>query len=201
MVGPQNARIGAVKYAGSGKARVIFPFDKYSNAEDVKNAILSTSFISGTTATNEALQLAAQEYDSSKGARPGEARYIVVVFTDGFSQDDVSSGAKLLQSKGATVYAIGVNSVHPVNRAELVEIAGDESRVFTDETIDSLYAALDHLEQACKEATGPGKGKYVPPQPPAKPPQPPPNSIPPSGPLGYETPAPRRYPPRLHALQ
>lgn len=159
IIGPQNARIAALKYAGSGKARVLFQFNKYNNSEGVKNAILAATFVSGTTATNEALELAAKEYDPAKGARPGEARFIVVVFTDGFSQDDVGQGAKLLQSKGATVYAIGVMlaSVHHVNKAELTEIAGDESRVYTDDTIDSLYSALDHLEQACKDADGGAK--------------------------------------------
>lgn len=87
--------------------------------------------------------LADSEFEASHGARPGVAEPIVIVFTDGYSQQDpqpgpVSAlpflfvfasrsmtiwsdtlGATKLHDKKVTAYAVGIVETYPVNLHEL----------------------------------------------------------------------------------
>jgi hypothetical protein len=65
-----------------------------------------------------ALQLAADELSPSKaasvGARPGVAKQIVIVFSDGHSQVEPAEAAKQLNALDVTVYTIGMDSTFEV---------------------------------------------------------------------------------------
>jgi hypothetical protein len=67
-------------------------FSKYKEKEEISKAINEVSFLGGTTATNDALILADTEVEEARGARPGVAEPIVIVFTDGYSQQDPQPG-------------------------------------------------------------------------------------------------------------
>ncbi len=57
-------------------------------------------FLGGTTATNEALLLASTELDRQRTTR-ANAEPIVVVFTDGFSQETPLPGEKFAYYSGS----------------------------------------------------------------------------------------------------
>jgi len=147
--GPENAKVALIRFAGKGKEKTTFGFNKYTDKEEIKKAISEVSFLGGTTATNDALILADAEFEESRGARPGVAEPIVIVFTDGYSQQDPQPGATKLHDKKITVYAVGIVEQYPVNLAELEVIAGDKVRVFTEKTVNEFQAELDRLTSSC----------------------------------------------------
>ncbi|VDM24453.1 unnamed protein product [Toxocara canis] len=91
IIGPEDARVAVIKYAGPRKAKVVFPFSKYTDKESLEAALRKVGFIGGTTYTNEALQKADAELSGPDGRR-SHASPIVIVFTDGFSHDDPEPG-------------------------------------------------------------------------------------------------------------
>uniref|UniRef100_A0A0M3HZ20 VWFA domain-containing protein n=1 Tax=Ascaris lumbricoides TaxID=6252 RepID=A0A0M3HZ20_ASCLU len=91
IIGPENARVAVIKYAGRRKSKLAIPFNKYTDKESLQVALKNIGFIGGTTYTNEAL-LKADEVLSGADGRRSQASPIIVVFTDGFSHDDPASG-------------------------------------------------------------------------------------------------------------
>lgn len=150
IVGPNSAHVAMIRYAGPGKAITVFPFNKYFTTKEIKSAILSAGFISGITETDEALNAAAEEYDPNKGARPNQAQFICIIFTDGYSQKDTRESALNLRSKGATIFAVAYDKEQPVDKDELIQITGDASNVFLEANLNSFYRLLDDMELSCK---------------------------------------------------
>lgn len=148
-LGPNHTRVSMITFAGPGKSKVIFPFDKFDTKEDIKSAILSASFTSGTTYTNEALNTAEDEYSRS-GGRPGLAPFICILFTDGYANVDTTESSRRLRNSGATIFAVAFDKDEPINKSELVSITGDVSKVFTDETINIFHDLFDKIERSCK---------------------------------------------------
>uniref|UniRef100_A0A915BB31 VWFA domain-containing protein n=1 Tax=Parascaris univalens TaxID=6257 RepID=A0A915BB31_PARUN len=149
-IGPEDARVAVIKYAGRRKSKLFIPFNKYTDKESLEVAIKNVGFIGGTTYTNEAL-LKADEVLSGEDGRRSQASPIVVVFTDGFSHDDPASGATMLRKKGVPMYAVGINDIYPVNVHELLAIAGDESRVFLVKKTTQFENQLNELTKGCSK--------------------------------------------------
>ncbi|MFH4980315.1 hypothetical protein AB6A40_007024 [Gnathostoma spinigerum] len=146
-IGPHHARVAIIKYAGRKKSRVVIPLDKYAEKEPLMKALSRVRFMGGTTYTNEALEKV--EKLIAKRNRTNSVP-IVVVFTDGFSADDPASGAMALRDRNTLLYAVAVNHVHPVNENELLTIAGDASRVFLANNVDSFEREIDELTLGCR---------------------------------------------------
>jgi uncharacterized protein YegL len=70
-IGPNNARVAVIRYAGPKKAFTVFSFNTYTDAPSMIDKLLAAPFISGITYTNEALKKAEDEYTEANGARPG----------------------------------------------------------------------------------------------------------------------------------
>ncbi len=115
----------------------------------MKRSILSTRFVSGTTALDEALELADEEFSEEFGARLNAAHPVAIVFTDGYSFTDPVPAATKLHGKGIVVYAVGINKYFPLNRRELARVAGDPARVYTDENFADFQQELQRLTRDC----------------------------------------------------
>ncbi|VDM55017.1 unnamed protein product [Angiostrongylus costaricensis] len=156
VIGPNDSQIAVIKYAGSGKSRVILDFNHITAKKEIKKRIARIKFLSGTTCTNEALLKAASVF-SRKGARPSKAKPIAIVFTDGYStvdptEDSLDSGARFLHNMGVMVFVIGMDKDgKPINRKELELIAGHSSRVYTMSTISEFERELCRVGKNCLE--------------------------------------------------
>uniref|UniRef100_A0A0M3HH51 VWFA domain-containing protein n=1 Tax=Ascaris lumbricoides TaxID=6252 RepID=A0A0M3HH51_ASCLU len=148
-VGAMNARIALIKFAAKEKVRTVWSFDRPQSRAHVLRALDSITFSSGTTAIHTALLQAITEYTAVKGARPGEATPIGIVFTDGFGQKDTTEAATLLRAIIPNMFAVAINHQYPINRIELERIAGAKERVFTDSNIDELYSMLQRFTSSC----------------------------------------------------
>jgi len=149
ILGDVNARVALIRYSGHQKAKAIFSFDKYSDKESMKKAIADLPYTSGTTATDEALDLAEKEFSTEHGARIGQAGPVMIVFTDGYSQSDPKAAAEKIRAKGIPIYAVGIDQQFPANKAELADIAGDPSRVYTAATFDQFQQELRRITSDC----------------------------------------------------
>ncbi len=139
-IGARYTRVALVKFSSKFRTRTEFHFDAYSSQSRVLGAIERAPYTGGTTCTNHALQFCEAEFLEEHGARPGLARTVLVVFTDGFSQEDPRPAAQKLRQRGLEVHVVAArDALFWPNLAELRTIAGDFSRVHvSDEEFERL---------------------------------------------------------------
>ncbi|XP_066485256.1 collagen alpha-4(VI) chain-like [Tiliqua scincoides] len=131
-IGADKVQIGLLQYSSNPKEE--FPLNRYNNKADLRTAISAMRQIKEGTMTGKALDFASLYFDQSKGGRP-EAKQYLIVITDGASDDKVQKPAKALRDKGVIIYAIGLLEA---DNSELLEIAGTQDKVFSEDNFDSL---------------------------------------------------------------
>ncbi|KAJ1355913.1 hypothetical protein KIN20_013491 [Parelaphostrongylus tenuis] len=104
-IGPNNSRVSIIKFAGAQQVKTVWSFGDVQAKGKILRVLDSVSFTSGTTAIHSALLKALSEYTSARGARPGSARAIAIVFTDGFSQRPTFTEAAMLRAVIPDTYA------------------------------------------------------------------------------------------------
>ncbi|CAJ0941897.1 unnamed protein product, partial [Mesorhabditis belari] len=151
-VSNDGSRMGLMQFAES--PRLEFSLQQYTHPTKLEWGIQRISFLSGATNTGQALRFALDK--GFEGARGGNVPKVVVVVTDGQSQDDVASPSQLLRDAHILVYAIGVTNL--VNVHQLHQMAGNPQRVFTVESFEQLDKTLaDALTwDMCKTEFRPG---------------------------------------------
>ena len=148
-IGPDSTRISLIKFAGKDKVRTFLNFNDLQSQENVLRQLHRIPFSSGITALHMGLLEALNNYEESKGARPGKADPILIIFTDGFSQKDSTKEIALLREKIPHVFAIAINHRYPISRVELEKITGDPRRVFTDSNIEDFDKILKQKFKNC----------------------------------------------------
>ena len=107
-IGEQETRIGLVTFSTNAKLEI--PLDRYYDANELKDVVLSLKLIGGETNTGKALHIARTEcFNSNYGGRTGVPN-IAVIITDGLPTIltyDTSSEATMLKQI-ATTLAVGV---------------------------------------------------------------------------------------------
>ncbi|KAL6730228.1 hypothetical protein Aduo_001214 [Ancylostoma duodenale] len=148
-IGPNNARVSIIKFAGSQKVKTVWSFADVQSKGKILRVLDSIPFSSGTTAIHSALLKALSEYTSDHGARPGRARPIAIVFTDGFGQKSTFEEAAMLRAVIPDTFAIAINHNFPISRPELEVIVGQPQRVFTDANIGKFHDVLETIANDC----------------------------------------------------
>uniref|UniRef100_UPI00358F3533 collagen alpha-1(XIV) chain-like n=1 Tax=Myxine glutinosa TaxID=7769 RepID=UPI00358F3533 len=115
-VSPQAARIGAVQYGTD--ARIEFRLGKHRSTAEASRAVGGMSYKGGNTMTGEALSLAFKTGFEGK-AREGAAR-VVVLITDGKSQDELKGPVQRLKESGVELFVLGIKAA---DEEELQQIA------------------------------------------------------------------------------
>ncbi|XP_075781615.1 uncharacterized protein LOC102464061 isoform X6 [Pelodiscus sinensis] len=117
VMGKEGVRLGVTLYAE--KPRTSIELTDYVTIEEVLGAVRELSFQGGRAKPGRALAFVAQEVFGPAAAR-GDAAKVVVLITDGQSADSVEDAAVVLQDRGVTVFAVGIQNA---NRKELRRIA------------------------------------------------------------------------------
>ncbi|KAM6910514.1 collagen alpha-6(VI) chain-like [Xenentodon cancila] len=138
LIGPHHVRIGVVKY--SDAPTLEFNLTAYSNANDTVTAVNAIHHIGGGTNTGKAIKFMESQFDQAVTTR--SASEYLIVLTDGTSDDKVKAPAEKLRAKGINILAIGVKAA---NHTQLVEIAGDNNKVFYVNNFDGLKHKLDNI--------------------------------------------------------
>ncbi|KAL3068771.1 hypothetical protein niasHS_017337 [Heterodera schachtii] len=140
--------IAMVKF--SGKADIHFHFHPGRTREDIIYDIERAEHTGGETSLATAAELAFREIFRLR--RP-EARLIVVIITDGNSQDewkDVKAAAKKLRETtagGNGVYAVTLSEKYSVE--ELREYTGSENNLYTNARIDQFIQEVGNSISRC----------------------------------------------------
>uniref|UniRef100_A0A158QNN2 VWFA domain-containing protein n=1 Tax=Haemonchus placei TaxID=6290 RepID=A0A158QNN2_HAEPC len=148
-VGPNNARVSIIKFAGTQQVKTVWSFANLQSRGKILRVLNGIPFTSGTTAIHSALLKALAEYTTDHGARPGHARPVAIIFTDGYAQKSTSEEAAMLRAVIPDTYAIAINHSYPISRTELEVIVGSPERVFTDSNIGKFHDILETIARDC----------------------------------------------------
>ncbi|KAH0627287.1 hypothetical protein JD844_002810 [Phrynosoma platyrhinos] len=158
-VSHDQIRIGLAQY--NDEIFVEFLLNQYSLKNDILEQIQNLPFRSGSTYTGAALNSIMEEYFiESAGSRAQEnVPKVVILLTDGESNDDVKIPASKLRARGISVYVVGVNVQ---DTAELKEIASRPFNkfLFSIDSFDVLQEVTNSLLQmVCFAVESQIKGK------------------------------------------
>ncbi|XP_039520069.1 collagen alpha-1(XIV) chain isoform X2 [Pimephales promelas] len=135
QIGPSGTQVAIAQF--SDDARTEFKLSSHVNKETLLDAIQRISYKGGNTKTGRAMQhVKASVMTEVGGARRGVPK-VLVVLTDGRSQDDVLQVSQEIQAEGYVVFAIGFADA---DYAELVSIASkpSERHVFFVDDLDAF---------------------------------------------------------------
>lgn len=120
-----KSRIGVVLF--SSRPIPIFGFKRYSSKVQVLRAIDRIRYPRGGTRIGKALDFARGYL--FKGRNPRGRKRVLVLMTDGISQDRVGQAASRMKATGAEVFAIGLGKKY--RRRQLLQMATDQYHVMT----------------------------------------------------------------------
>lgn len=134
-IGPGKVHVGVAQYSNLFKTE--FQLQTYLDKETLKKKVDEIKQIYGSTYIGNALRLTDSALLSqSANSRINEGvQQILLVITDGNSQDEVAQPAEALRHKGVYTYAVGVGEV---SDTQLLQIAGSSSSRFSVDKFDEL---------------------------------------------------------------
>uniref|UniRef100_A0AAX7THZ0 Collagen, type XIV, alpha 1b n=1 Tax=Astatotilapia calliptera TaxID=8154 RepID=A0AAX7THZ0_ASTCA len=135
LIGQDGTQVAVAQF--SDDARTEFQLSSHSNKEALLEAIQRISYKGGNTKTGRAIKHVKESiFTSEAGARRGVPK-VLVVLTDGRSQDDVNKVSKEMQVEGYIIFAIGFADA---DYGELVNIASKPSdrHVFFVDDLDAF---------------------------------------------------------------
>ncbi|XP_039379147.1 collagen alpha-6(VI) chain-like isoform X2 [Mauremys reevesii] len=148
QVSANGVRFGVVQYESTPQTE--FMISQYNSVKQLKEAVRVIQQLGGGTNTGDALRYMKSLF--VKAARDSVPKLLIVI-TDGESQDQVTKAAEELRQEGIVIYAIGVKNAV---KKELKDIAGTEERMFFVNDFDSLKLIKHDIVQdicspeACK---------------------------------------------------
>ncbi|XP_005994616.1 collagen alpha-1(XIV) chain isoform X2 [Latimeria chalumnae] len=141
-IGPDGTQVAIAQY--SDDPRTEFNLNIYKDKESLLDAIQHIGYKGGNTKTGKAIKYIRESlFRADAGMRKGIPKVLVVV-TDGRSQDDVNKVSRDLQLDGISIFAIGIADA---DYAELVNIASkpSERHVFFVDDFDAFKKIEDEL--------------------------------------------------------
>nr|XP_060627930.1 collagen alpha-1(XX) chain [Anolis sagrei ordinatus] len=119
-VATDKIRVGLTQY--SSDPRTEWDLNTYATRDDVLEALRSLRYKGGNTFTGLALtHVLEHNLKADTGAR-SEAPKLIVLLTDGKSQDDASPPAQVLKNMGIQIFAVGVKNA---DETELRQVASE----------------------------------------------------------------------------
>ncbi|XP_054652752.1 collagen alpha-1(XII) chain isoform X3 [Dunckerocampus dactyliophorus] len=151
VISPNGMQVAFVQYSDDAKTE--FKLNTYHDKGVVISALQNVRYRGGNTKTGIALKHVYEKvFTSDSGMRRNVPKVLVVV-TDGRSQDDVKKSALQLQQSGYSVFVVGVADV---DMAELRNIGSkpSERHVFVVDDYDAFAKIQDNLITfICETAT------------------------------------------------
>ncbi len=164
-IGPNNVRVGVALFGDN--VQPAFQLDRYSNKNDIINAIDRLPFLDQTTNTPAAIRyMRTTMFTPQNGDRPNAAN-VAIIITDGVPRvpADVNEArrltlqeANLARSQGINMFTIGVGP--ELTRDFLTQIADQPSdtHVFQVDQYRQLETILNQVAAAsCAPTTPPGE--------------------------------------------
>jgi len=152
----QETHVGVVLY--TSRSIPIFNFNRYYTRALILRAIDNLRYPRGGTYIGKALSFARRYL--YRGRPASGRKRVLVVLTDGVSQDSVSSPARRLRASGCEIFVLGIGRGY--RKSQLRQIATDNSHVFTV-SFRSLGKVIQNIKtKACqKPLPTPSKGPIL----------------------------------------
>uniref|UniRef100_A0A8C9EZT5 Collagen type XX alpha 1 chain n=1 Tax=Pavo cristatus TaxID=9049 RepID=A0A8C9EZT5_PAVCR len=159
-IAQDRIRVGLSQY--SSDPRTEWDLSAYTTRDQVLEAVRNLRYKGGNTFTGLALtHVLEQNLKPDAGARL-EAEKLVILLTDGKSQDDANLAARTLKNMGIEIFAIGVKNA---DEAELKQVASEPLELTVYNVLDfpllsSLVGRLTRVlctrikERSSKESAG-----------------------------------------------
>ncbi|KAI1732116.1 von willebrand factor type A domain-containing protein [Ditylenchus destructor] len=136
-LGTQAHRVALLQFAGSEIQKTEWSYDTYESSDSVMNAFNQVRHITGTTYIGAALESALKILDARRRQIPS----IVVLLSDGFSQDDATAPAEKIRNlPSSEFFALSIAQLS--NSQYLATLTGDAEHVFVGDRADALKTIL-----------------------------------------------------------
>ncbi|KAL7379726.1 hypothetical protein ABVT39_004851 [Epinephelus coioides] len=151
VISPKGMQVSLVQYSDDAKTE--FKLNTYHDKGIVISALQNVRYRGGNTKTGVALKHVYEKvFTSDSGMRRNVPKVLVVV-TDGRSQDDVKKSAEKLQHSGYSVFVVGVADVD-MTELRLIGSKPSERHVFVVDDYDAFAKIQDNLITfICETAT------------------------------------------------
>ncbi|KAM9354603.1 collagen alpha-1(XII) chain [Pholidichthys leucotaenia] len=151
VISPKGMQVSFVQYSDDAKTE--FKLNTYHDKGIVLSALQTVRFRGGNTKTGIALKHVYEKvFTSDSGMRRNVPKVLVVV-TDGRSQDDVKKSAEKLQHAGYSVFVVGVADVD-MSELRIIGSKPTERHVFLVDDYDAFAKIQDNLITfICETAT------------------------------------------------
>lgn len=150
-ISPKGMQVSFVQYSDDAKTE--FKLNTYHDKGIVLSALQNVRYKGGNTKIGNALKHVYEKvFTSDSGMRRNVPKVLVVV-TDGRSQDDVKKSAEKLQHAGYSVFVVGVADVD-MSELRLIGSKPSERHVFLVDDYDAFDKIQDNLITfICETAT------------------------------------------------
>ncbi|VDK83549.1 unnamed protein product [Litomosoides sigmodontis] len=140
QIGEGNQRVALIQFAGSSHQRVEWTFDTYKNIKDVAEALTQVRHFTGTTYIGRALENSIGVLETRRQGIPT----IVILVSDGFSQDNASKPAEeIRRMPNVDLYAVSLSQLN--NFEYLTKLTDDPSKVYVGPQSENLKQDLLRL--------------------------------------------------------
>lgn len=154
-VGGNGFKFALVQY--NTRPQTEFQLDSYSSTQSILGHIKSMSYHGGGTRTGLGLDFLIRTHmNTDAGSRAAEGvTQVVVVLTDGRSQDDVSEPALVLHLAGVKVFAVGVKDAVESELREMSSQPHDIHVISVDSFLNLRNVIQDLVVRLCRAVTRP----------------------------------------------
>ncbi|XP_031703091.1 collagen alpha-1(XII) chain isoform X1 [Anarrhichthys ocellatus] len=151
VISPRGMQVSFVQFSDDAKTE--FKLNTYQDKGIVISALQTVRYRGGNTKTGVALKhIYEKVFTSDSGMRRNVPKVLVVV-TDGRSQDDVKKSAEKLQHSGYSVFVVGVADVD-MSELRVIGSKPSERHVFVVDDYDAFAKIQDNLITfICETAT------------------------------------------------
>ncbi|KAM6137711.1 uncharacterized protein FYW35_014140 [Pterocles gutturalis] len=148
-IGPEGTQVAVAQY--SEQPRAAFHFNQHRDRNSVLKAVKGLRYAGGNTKTGRGITYMLKElFQSSRGMRP-DFPHVMVLLTDGRSQDDVLPPARAAHALGIRIIAVGVAGADPVELNSIL-MHQNLQNVFYIGTFDDFPQILRELiELICSD--------------------------------------------------
>ncbi|KAM9189098.1 collagen alpha-3(VI) chain [Mergus octosetaceus] len=155
-VGGNDFRFALVQF--SGNPHTEFQLNTYPSNQDVLSHIANMPYMGGGTKTGKGLEYLIENHlTKAAGSRASEGvPQVIIVLTDGRSQDDVALPSSVLKSAHVNMFAVGVQDAV---EGELKEIASEpfDTHLFNLENFTALHGIVGDLVASVRTSMTPEK--------------------------------------------
>ncbi|KAM3839254.1 collagen alpha-1(XX) chain isoform 2-T4 [Vipera latastei] len=130
-IAEDKIRVGLSQY--SSDPRTEWDLNTYSSWDQVSEAIRNLRYKGGNTFTGLALTHVLEHNLKEQAGARSEASKLLILLTDGKSQDDASPPAQILKNMGIKIFAVGVKNA---DEAELRQVASEPLEMTVYNVVD-----------------------------------------------------------------